>query len=226
MLSLFFMSILGTSNAETINENLDVGLRGNWQSKRFDDGSWLVQQGIHLKSKWKWDGATAHIELLDARVWGSEVSYKTNKDTLTTLYAGNVEIPLGTFMGSKFSTKIGRQTIQMNDQRYLANGAWALGGRTFDAAIVKSKWDSGFWHGGLIQLNEGGTYTPTDCVTEDCTVQSNGDLLWNRNAEQQWKNLTQKPYYLHLRQNPNESDFEKERRLHSPGLKLLVLHSI
>lgn len=220
MILLIFLSILGTSSAETINDNLDVGLRGSWQSKRFDDGSWLIQQGLHLKSTWKWDGVTAHVDLLDARVWGSEISYKTNKDALTTLYAGNVEIPMGTFMGSKISTKIGRQTITMNDQRYLANGAWALGGRTFDAAILKSQWESGFWHGGLIQLNEGGSYTPTDCVEDDCVVQSNGDLLWYWNAEQVWKSLTLKPYYLHLRQNPNDNDLEKERRLHSPGLQI------
>ena len=85
MIPLIFLSILGTSSAETINDNLDVGLRGSWQSKRFDDGSWLIQQGLHLKSTWKWDGVTAHVDLLDARVWGSEISYKTTKDALTTL---------------------------------------------------------------------------------------------------------------------------------------------
>ena len=54
----------------------------------------------------------------------------------------------------------------MNDQR-LGNGAWALGGRTFDAAIVKQMvhW---FWHGGVMQSNDGETYIPEDCDTEEC----------------------------------------------------------
>ena len=78
---------------------VNIGVYGSWQSKVFDGETWLQQQRIHLRSDIEWDDIGVHIDLMDARVWGSELSYKTNKDTLTNLYAGYVKIPLGTIGG-------------------------------------------------------------------------------------------------------------------------------
>ena len=140
-------------------KSVNTGVYGSWQSKLFDGETWLEQQRLHPRSDIEWDGIGVHVDLMDARIWGSELSHKTNKDTLANLYAGYVKIPLGTIGGVEHTLQMGRQEIILNDQRYFATGAWALGGRSFDALVVKGIWDEGSWQLAALQLNNGGTYT-------------------------------------------------------------------
>ena len=89
----FLLQIFNTAIAVPINDTTDAGFEATGKQE-INDGSWLVQQG-HVQTTWKWEGVTAHVDLLDARVWGSEVSYKTNKDTSPLSMLENVEIALG-----------------------------------------------------------------------------------------------------------------------------------
>ena len=200
-------------------KTVDIGVYGSWQSKLFNGETWVQQQRMHLRSTVEWDGVEVYIDLMDARVWGSELSYKTNKDTLTNLYAGYVKIPLGSIGGVEHTVQMGRQEIILNDQRYFAPGAWALGGRSFDALVLKGVWRDGLWQVAALQLNNGGTYArpETDC-TENCNITSNGDYIVIVNAVQQFETLNLKPYFIHQRNNPSESDLEIHRRVYSPGL--------
>ena len=168
---LFSMCNISVAAPKTV----DIGVYGSWQSKLFNGETWVQQQRMHLRSTVEWDGVEVYIDLMDARVWGSELSYKTNKDTLTNLYAGYVKIPLGSIGGVEHTVQMGRQEIILNDQRYFAPGAWALGGRSFDALVLKGVWKDGLWQVAALQLNNGGTYarTETDC-TENCNITSRG----------------------------------------------------
>ena len=217
---LFVLLLLSTVTiAFAEPKSVDIGVYGSWQSKLFDGETWLQQQRIHLRSDIEWDGIGVHVDLMDARVWGSELSYKTNKDTLANLYAGYVKIPLGTIGGIEHTLQMGRQEIILNDQRYFAPGAWALGGRSFDALVVKGIWNDGSWQIAALQLNNGGTYTrsETDC-TENCDVTSHGDHIVILNAIQRFDNLNIKPYFIHQRNNPSEINLDAHRRIYSPGV--------
>ncbi len=220
MIALFsLMTLMQSVNAEP--STVDVGVFGSWQTKVFNGETWLQQQRLHLRTTLEWDDVEAHVDLVDARVWGSEISHTTNKDTLANLYAGYVKFPLGTVGSVEHTLKVGRQEIILNDQRYFAPGYWALGGRSFDAVVLTGEWKSGHWRGALLQLNNGGTYTrpETEC-TSDCSVTSQGDQILLVNGVQQWDNLSLKPYFIHQRNNPSEQNLDLFRRIYSPGLLL------
>ena len=210
------------ANAETNSQNEDeveVGFRGSWQTKRFTDGSALVQQGIHLRISKQWNGATAYVDFMDARVWGSEETYKTNKDQMANLYEGYVRLPIGSVGSVQHSLTVGKQEVVVNDERFLSKGSWGLYGRTFNAATIRGEWDTGFWQGGMIQLRNGGVYTST-CSGSTCDIVSHGDLLWYWNGKAEFNEWSIQPYYLHQRENPTEADLSIHRRINSPGLRI------
>ena len=135
--------LLNTLNFAVAEPQTDVGVYGSWQTLVFGSNSWRQQQRVHLRTSVKWDNAEAYIDFMDARIWGSEINYKTNKDTLANLYQGYVRFPVFTLGGVKHTVQIGRQEFVLNDQRHFAPGFWALGGRSFDAAVLKGKWETG-----------------------------------------------------------------------------------
>ena len=89
-LPILLFSMLNTSIAEPTT---DVGVYGMWQTFVFNGDSWRQQQRIHLRTSIQWDNVEAYVDLMDARIWGSEINYKTNKDTLANLYQGYVRFP-------------------------------------------------------------------------------------------------------------------------------------
>jgi len=219
MLSMVTALFLSTSLGHADPSEVDVGVYGSWQTKMWNGETWLQQQRLHLRTSVEWDDVEVYIDLMDARVWGSEISHKTNKDTLANLYAGYVKFPIGTIGQVEHTLKVGRQEVILNDQRYFAPGPWALGGRSFDAVVLEGVWNTGQWRAALMQIDNGGTFTTTDDNGEvTATETSNGDQILIINAEQHYEKLKIKPYFIHQRNNATESNLDLQRRIYSPGL--------
>ena len=215
---LFSALLLSTFNVVAAEPQTDIGVYGSWQTLVFGTDSWRQQQRVHLRTSVKWDNAEAYIDFMDARIWGSEINYKTNKDTLANLYQGYVRFPVFTLRGVQHTLQVGRQEFILNDQRHFAPGAWALGGRSFDAAVLKGKWDTGYWRAAVMQLTNGATFLSGDpnCV-EDCSFTTDGNLMYIVHGENNWNNFSVKPYFIHQRSNP---EVDVYRRIYSPGVLL------
>ena len=215
LLPVTLFNMLNTAIAEPTTE---VGVYGMWQTFVFNGDSWRQQQRIHLRTSIEWESVEAYIDFMDARIWGSEINYKTNKDTLANLYQGYVRFPVLNIGGVNHTIQVGRQEFILNDQRHFGPGFWALGGRSFDAAVLKGTWDTGYWRAAVMQLTNGTTFLSGDPnCTEDCSITTDGNLMYIVHGENKWDNLSIKPYFIHQRSNPEVDIY---RRIYSPGVLL------
>ena len=227
MLSLILSSFLSISFAEenpntpTTNISYHLNMRSELR-----DGVWNVQQGVHLISQTDWKKMSIHIDFMDARVWGSEITYFVNKDTLANLYAGYAQFNL---TDAQY-LRVGKQEFVMNNGRFLWDGRWPIYGRSMDGLVYHGEQGKNNWNlSGFIWKNPAQyqtTCTETSDTSTDCvdftpkTINSNGDLLFTANAHIETASAKIEPYLLHLRQNPIATDLKRERRVWSPGLRV------
>ena len=119
-LSIVLFSTLSTAIAEPTT---DVGVFGSWQTLVFNGDTWRQQQRIHLRTSIQWDSVEAYVDLMDARIWGSEINYKTNKDT-RQLYQGYVRFPVLNIGGIEHTVQVGRQNYSQRSKTFRP---WILG---------------------------------------------------------------------------------------------------
>ena len=89
--------------------------------------------------------------------------------------------------------------------------------------MARGDWNSGYWHGGFLQLRSGGTYDG-QCGTPQCETVSAGDVLFFANTNVKWNSLYIRPYLLHLRENATADNLDIERRITNTGFRVEGTH--
>ena len=65
-----------------------------------------------------------------------------------------------------------------------------------------------------MQLTNGTTFLSGDPnCTEDCSITTDGNLMYIVHGENKWDNFALKPYFIHQRSNP---EVDVYRRIYSP----------
>ena len=106
---------------------------GNIISENADAG-FGVSTRIRLNSGYSVDAYSFYVSLQDVLVWGENRQLLPDDENNSfAVFEAWANINLG----SGFSTKLGRQTLDYDDQRILGSVGWTQQGRNHDAALLK-----------------------------------------------------------------------------------------
>ncbi|MDH5381045.1 MAG: alginate export family protein [Cyclobacteriaceae bacterium] len=96
------------------------------------DPAFFIDQRSRLNFEHISEKLKMYITLQDVRVWGNQSQMVTNDGALTSLHEAWAEYKFS----ENFSTKMGRQEINLDDQRIFGAVAWTQQARSHDAALV------------------------------------------------------------------------------------------
>ncbi|MDN5210596.1 alginate export family protein [Fulvivirgaceae bacterium BMA12] len=95
--------------------------------------AFFIDQRSRLNLDYKSEKFIVKITLQDVRTWGSQSQLVTDDGELTTLHEAWGQVMLS----DRFSLKMGRQEIILDDHRIFGNVGWLQQARSHDGAIVK-----------------------------------------------------------------------------------------
>ena len=100
------------------------------------DAGFATSTRLRLNAGYSTDGYKFYVSLQDVFVWGENRQLRQNDDNNSfAIFQAWADVNLG----KGFSTKIGRQTIDYDDQRILGSVQWVQQARTHDAALLRYK---------------------------------------------------------------------------------------
>jgi hypothetical protein len=229
MLFIYLSSIVV---AEPIDVTLQFFVRPSFSSnpdynEETKDASFKMEQSTRINFSGDWDSLSAKVAFNDSRVWGSEGNF-INVDYWTALHEGYVQVG-----SDDLWARFGRQEFSLLDGRLLWPAKWHPAGRAFDGAKFHSDLYNGYVELATIVLSDEGAYqdecqdsTPEneqdDCADfQPITHKSFGDFFILVNAKTSvGSQVSLMPYYILLDQNPNATDVNRDRLIHSPGLRV------
>ena len=98
-----------------------------------------VSTRLRLNTAYKTEGYQLYISLQDVLTWGENRQLSpTDSNNSFAVFQAWAELSLGT----GWSTKLGRQTINYDDQRIFGAVGWVQQARNHDAALIKYKKDT------------------------------------------------------------------------------------
>lgn len=100
------------------------------------DAGFATSTRLRLNAAYATEGYKFYVSLQDVFVWGENRQLKQNDDNNSfAIFQAWAEVNLE----KGFSAKVGRQTIDYDDQRILGSVQWVQQARTHDAALLKYK---------------------------------------------------------------------------------------
>ena len=97
----------------------------------------FIDQRARLVFNYSQEKFIVKLSLQDIRVWGNQPQLVRNDGALTALHEGWGQV----FFTDAFSLKVGRQEINLDDQRIFGAVDWQMAARAHDAAMLKYKAD-------------------------------------------------------------------------------------
>ncbi|MEO9967133.1 MAG: alginate export family protein [Reichenbachiella sp.] len=111
----------------------------------------FIDQRVRLNFDYKSDAYDIKFVIQDVRVWGSQSQLIIADGSTTTIHEAWGKIKLNEWLG----LKLGRQEINLDDQRIFGSVQWAQQARSHDAAIVQMIKDYTKIHLGLAYNQDG-----------------------------------------------------------------------
>jgi hypothetical protein len=149
------------ATAASLEMGLQLRYRGEYDMRDFNDdtGADLVNsQRTRLSAKVDQDRYHAFLQIQDVRVWGEE---QDGVDpTLTDASADGLDMHQGFFkvddvFGSGIGIQVGRQEVNLADQRLVGAVDWTQNARSFDGIILSRSFDkTGVVIPFIVQLRE------------------------------------------------------------------------
>jgi len=103
------------------------------------DAGFGINTRIRLNAGYKTDAFKVYMSLQDVLVWGENPQIiPVDANNSFSIFEAWADIALG----GKWSTKIGRQVLSYDDQRFFGGLDWAQQGRNHDLAMIQYKTDS------------------------------------------------------------------------------------
>lgn len=98
------------------------------------DAGYAISNRLRLNAGYNVDAYKFYVSLQDVMVWGENRQLRPeDANNSFSIFEAWADIRLG----QNFSTKLGRQTIDLDDQRIMGSVGWAQQGRNHDAALLK-----------------------------------------------------------------------------------------
>ncbi|MGB1270429.1 MAG: alginate export family protein, partial [Flavobacteriaceae bacterium] len=100
-----------------------------------NDPTVFISQRTRLNTNYNTEKLKLKLSLQDVRVWGDVPTLNTSDNLGTSLHEAWAEISLNT----KLFAKVGRQEINLDDQRIFGSVNWVQQARSHDVALLKYK---------------------------------------------------------------------------------------
>jgi hypothetical protein len=134
---LTFMTLLANAQGQ-LQVAADLRVRSEYRDgfsaplKDEDHPAFFIDQRSRLNFDYKQEKVVLRLSVQDVRVWGNQSQLTRNDGALTAFHEGWAQL----FFTEAFSLKVGRQEINLDDQRIFGAVDWQMQGRSHDAAML------------------------------------------------------------------------------------------
>jgi hypothetical protein len=139
LILLIFITILAQSAFSQIDIDVELRPRAEYRhgyKTLFNDGNdptVFVSQRTQLNTRYTSEKLKVKLSLQDVRVWGDVPTINATDNLGTNLHEAWAELTLN----PKLFLKVGRQEINLDDQRIFGNVNWTQQARSHDIALLK-----------------------------------------------------------------------------------------